>query len=134
LSRDYGWTPREILELTPSEVLIYVERTGAKRVFVSTREAREIATAARERRTAWIDRELTGARGDDCEVDTRADWERLVCWSERIVEESPGESDAMSGEVRGFEVSTTRDGERLRQIYDELRMIRAAVTADKRAW
>lgn len=135
MSRDYGWTLREILELTPGEVLIYVDRQrSAARVLVSTREARVVATGARERRAAWIEREMR-ASGDPVErVEPGGDWERLVGWSERIGEERPDESDAASNDKRSFDLPTMRDGERLRLILEELRLIRAVLASDKRAW
>jgi hypothetical protein len=135
LSRGYGWTLREILELTPRDVLLYVDvRRSSGRVFVSTREAREIATAAREQRRAWVERELRGAGAAVEENETCGDWERLVRWSARIADETPVESDATPDDERDFDSATTGDGERLRQIHDELRMIRAALVSDKRAW
>jgi hypothetical protein len=120
------------LELTPSEVLLYVDaRRPSGRVLVSTRVAQEIAAAARERRRAWVERELRG----DGDAIVRGDWERLVRWSARIAVEASVESDPTSGDERGFDAPTTRDSERLRQIHEELRMIRAEMTAStKRIW
>lgn len=131
MSRDYGWTLREVLELTPGEVLLYVdERRPASRMFVSTHEARAIAIATRERRTAWIERVLDGS----CDTVACGAWERLTAWSERLLEEASNEPNAMSGDKHEPGSPTMRDGERLRLIYEELQMIRSVLAADKRAW
>lgn len=136
LSRDYGWTLCEILALTPSEVLLYVERrTVGKRMLMSTREARASVVAARERRRDWVEQELGRDGSLIDEVEACGDWERLVVWSQRIGDESLPETDDATPDDSHFATHTLRDSERLRRICDELRMIRAALSSSaRRAW
>lgn len=104
-------------------------------MLMSTREARASVVAARERRRAWVEQELGRDGSLIDEVEACGDWERLVAWSQRTVEESTPETDDATHDDAHFETHTLRDSERLRQICDELRMIRAAVSSStRRAW
>ena len=104
-------------------------------MLMSTREARASVVAARERRWAWIERELNGEPSEREDIAASGDWERLAAWSQRTVEESTPETDDATHDDAHFATHTLRDSERLRQICEELRMIRAALSSSaRRAW
>ena len=137
LSCDRGWTPREIDELTVCEALECLEFAlrRSKNIIVAPREARAIVAAARERRRAWIDDELRrcAERRELDADDEPSDWERLAVMSaslsrENVVDESDGR---VSERIPTSEAvgEMQREGDWLKRIHDELRLLRQAVAA-----
>lgn len=137
LSRDHGWTPREIFGLTAREALECLEfaRRRAKSVVVAPREAREIVAAARERRRAWIDDELRrctqpvahDGEGEPCE------WERLAVMSANLSREGTNDEDDGRATERiptsESVADVRRGGDWLKRIHEELRLLRQAVAS-----
>lgn len=137
LSCDRGWTPREIDELTVREALECLEFAlrRSKNIIVAPREARAIVAAARERRRAWIDDELRRSAHSESHAGEvgRCDWERLAVMSASLsgertadeVEDGGSERNAMTASLS----ETRREGDWLKRIHDELRLLRQAVAA-----
>lgn len=137
LSRDRGWTPLELDQLTVREALECLElaRRRTKSIVVAPLEARRIVAAAHERRRLWIDDELRRSaepeahdgEGEPC------DWERLAVMSASLSRESINDEDDERAHTRTPTSEAVgearRDGDWLKRIHEELRLLRQAVAA-----
>lgn len=129
LSRDRGWTPREIDGLTTCEALECLELAlqRPKSIVAAPREAREIVAAARERSRAWIDDELRRIAEPEAHVneDQPCDWERLAVMSADLTRESTDHED--DRRANGPVADSRREVDWLKRIHEELRLLRQAV-------
>jgi len=133
LSRDYGWTPNEILGLTASEALSYLEacRNRPTSVFVSPRLAAEITAAARARRAARIDDALKFGLPAKTTGEEPGVWERLVaatlCERRAAASDLVAEDESRRDRAGHTDSGAMQNRAGLQKIFEELRALRQSL-------